>query len=111
MASICFVIPVYKSYYLLERCILSILEQKENYNLNIIIVDDTPVECRMDIKKYTDYSEISILYNTKNMGVTYSRNKGWFYSTSDYVVFLDSDDYLFKNAISNIFYEINNTKK
>ncbi|MFW1144684.1 glycosyltransferase family 2 protein [Vibrio parahaemolyticus] len=100
------VIPVYKSYDLLERCLDSVYEQiNSNDNVDIIVIDDTPSEFRKEIstRKRTN---LLVRCNNKNMGVTYSRNKGWFLSDADYVIFLDSDDYLAQSAIANILNQI-----
>ncbi|MBS4697999.1 glycosyltransferase family 2 protein [Aeromonas allosaccharophila] len=106
---ISFVIPVYKSYHLLDRCIGSIVKQKGQVDVEIIIVDDTPHECREKINVDSpDF--IKVVVNHRNMGVTYSRNKGWFYASGEYVIFLDSDDQLIDGALKIIENELLTTR-
>ncbi|MCI2962143.1 glycosyltransferase [Shewanella sp. N2AIL] len=104
---ISFVIPVYKSYELLTRCINSIVSQVGNLDVEIIIVDDTPPVLSQSILEWAEkYSYIKIIRNSRNMGVTYSRNKGWFLACGDYVIFLDSDDLLIDGSLEIIFNDI-----
>ncbi|MEZ9886516.1 glycosyltransferase family 2 protein [Vibrio splendidus] len=105
------VIPVYKNYILLYRCLDSLYNQT-NHHFDIIIVDDTPSEFRekINISYYCENMGITILSNTRNMGVTYTRNKGFFYSNSKYILFLDSDDELKVNAVDIILSDIGKTK-
>jgi glycosyltransferase involved in cell wall biosynthesis len=96
------VIPVYKNYHMLSRCLNSINTQK--IPVEIIIVDDTPNEEREIIKKNTFNIRhpIHVLINSRNCGVTYSRNKGYSFARYSHVVFLDSDDSLVNDAFDKM---------
>lgn len=47
-----------------------------------------------------DFKHLTILDNTKNRGVTYSRNRGYLNATEGPIIFLDADDALLPSAIS-----------
>jgi glycosyltransferase involved in cell wall biosynthesis len=104
--SLSIVIPVYKNYHMLDRCIESI--DPHNVTIEVIIVDDTPNEEKqtIDLNRFDVEFQIRLFVNKRNRGVTYSRNKGYRLSIYDYVVFLDSDDMLVQDAIINISNEI-----
>ena len=87
------VIPLFNNYEIIANAIKSCDSEliKE-----IIIVDDTPEESREVIKDVclSNQIEITIILNRQNRGVTFSRNRGYFLSKSNFVIFLDSDDTL-----------------
>lgn len=89
MCFISVVIPVFNSVDTIGRAIASI---RSSISYEVIIVID-------DQRTRSDYlmpemgkENIKIYKNSRNMGVTYSRNKGFFRSTGSLVVFLDADD-------------------
>ena len=89
------VIPAYNSRNFLPIAIESVLAQT-HLAVEIIVVDDgstddTKVVCG-------DYLAVKYIYQT-NQGAASARNTGISASTGDYLVFLDSDDYLFPEAI------------
>ena len=95
------IIPVYNQEKYIERCIRSLLNQKLNRgSYEIIVIDDGSTDASLKIiKKYND--NIKILKNDKNMGLPFSLNKGIKESNANYVVRVDSDDY-----VSEYFLEI-----
>lgn len=90
------IIPAYNSELYLARCINSILTQ--NYkDFELILVDDgsndsTPVIC--DTYKETD-SRIQVIHQ-KNQGQSVARNVGLKHANGEYVIFIDSDDWILK---------------
>jgi len=95
------IIPVYNQEKYIERCIRSLLNQKLNRgSYEIIVIDDGSTDASLKIiKRYND--NIKILKNDKNMGLPFSLNKGIKESNANYVVRVDSDDY-----VSEYFLEI-----
>ena len=86
------VLPVYNSASTIRRCIDSILAQsfKDFY---ILIVDDCSNDKTPEIlRSYEDHINISISYNSTNLGAYASRNKAIRNSQSKYIAFIDADD-------------------
>lgn len=94
------IVPVYNVEKLLNKCIDSILEQTyDNFEL-ILVNDGSTDDSKKIIDSYKDKRIIRI--NQENMGVSDARNKGIKKATGDYLVFIDSDDYVEKDLLSNI---------
>jgi len=86
----------------IDECILSIINQ--NYkNWELLIVNDNSIDnSQLYVKKYLSDSRIKIFNNiSKISGPSICRNIGISKATGEYIIFLDSDDYLFKNALAN----------
>lgn len=90
------VIPVYNQKDLLLRAINSVLNQTIPCN-EIIIVDDNSDFCIRDFLDKNSIEEVTVITNKKNMGPSYSRNKGVMAASSEFISFLDSDDYWHAN--------------
>ena len=85
------IIPVYNRIIYLKRAINSVLNQKYKH-FELIIVDDCSDEnIKEIINKFND-DRIRFFKNSKNKGVSYSRNFGIKNTNYDLVTFLDSDD-------------------
>ncbi|MCM1286184.1 MAG: glycosyltransferase [Acetobacter sp.] len=97
------IIPVYNVEMFLDRCIDSVINQTYD-NLEIILVDDgstdhSPVLCDNWSKKD---SRIKVIHK-KNGGLSDARNCGLDCSSGNYVVFIDSDDYVKSDMIETLF--------
>ena len=85
----------------LSEAIESVLQQTLS-PYEIIIIDDASSDNSQDIiKSYTStYPElITPIFNGKNFGVSYCRNKALESITGDLVTFLDGDDYYYLNKL------------
>lgn len=96
------VIPVYNAELFLEKCLESILCQITD-NIKILLINDgskdsSPSICDKYAKKY-DF--IRVLHQ-ENKGVSSARNLGLSNVDTDFLFFMDADDMLTNNAISNI---------
>lgn len=96
------IIPVYNNFHLMNKALDS-LKNQEYSNFELIIIDD----CSTDnsYEKIADYIngmpyEIKIIRNLKNLGPGLSRNEGIKVVTGNYILFIDSDDYVDKNLLS-----------
>lgn len=105
-------VPVYKTEKYLDECILSVLQQSYT-NFELIIVDDgSPDNCGSICDKYAkEDSRIKVIHQenkgllaARRTAISYILNNN--YNESDFVVFLDSDDYLKKQALELIYEEI-----
>ena len=97
------IIPFYNAEKFLKRTVFSILNQKRN-NLEIILIDDCSNDKSSKIYKnfIKKYNYVRIIKNKINCGVGISRNKGILNSRGRYLIFLDSDDYLFPKALEKL---------
>lgn len=88
----------------IKRLVLA-LEEQSDKDFEWIIVDDFSISENLNnLKKNLDKSKIKyiLLFNDANIGAAESRNRGLEVATGEYVVFLDSDDYVTKNFVKTI---------
>ena len=97
------VIPVYKAYDYLEKCLDSVLNQSLSFedNIELILINDgSPDNSEEICLKYKDMYPDNIIYlKQENQGVSIARNNGISKARGKYIMFLDSDDYLEINSI------------
>ena len=103
------VIPVYNAERTIEKCIDSLLSQSYK-NIEIILINDCSTDGSLDIcNNYIDkHSNIKVLSNRKNSGVSYTRNRGIDVAKGKYICFVDSDDYVeadYLEILYNIYQE------
>ena len=89
------IIPVYNVEKYISQCLDSAINQSLK-DIEIIIVDDCGSDKSMDIaKEYAkNDSRIKIIKNSQNQGPFTSRNNAVLAANGEYLVFLDSDDFL-----------------
>lgn len=95
------IIPVYNGEKYIGRCIESIINQSYK-NIDIIIINDNSIDNTIDIiNQYMQNKEnnIVLINNEVTLGVAESRNRGLKYVETEYVLFLDCDDWLDLNCI------------
>lgn len=103
------VIPCYKTDGSLIRCIDSCLAN-DFKNIEIVLVDDGEnVGLKSIPCKYKDKS-IVVVDNGRNLGTFLARKNGFLKSTGDYILYVDPDDALKKNAIDRVVTHINNVE-
>lgn len=97
------IIPAYNSELYIERAIRSVLDQKYN-NLELIIIDDASSDGTLE--KCICFSNVDdrvkVVHLKKNRGVSYARNLGIDTARGEYLIFIDSDDYVSSDFISNL---------
>lgn len=96
------VIPVYNVEKYLDACVNSVLTQSYQ-NIEIILVNDGSPDRSPELcdKLAENNSNIKVVHK-KNGGLSDARNYGISNTTGDYILFLDSDDTLEKDAISEL---------
>lgn len=98
------IVPVYNASKTLRRCVDSILTQKGDLDLEVLLIndgstDDSAVIC----KEYVKLGGGKIVYIEKeNGGVSSARNVGLNHSTGDGVIFVDSDDYILPDFVCQL---------
>ena len=99
------IVPVYNVEKYLEKCLDSITRQTYE-NLEIILVDDgsTDDSGRMidEYKKGTKDKRIRIIHK-KNGGLSSARNAGLELMKGEWVVFVDSDDYISRDFVETLY--------
>ena len=94
------IVPIYNAEKWIERCIDSILNQTHK-NLEIILINDGSKDKSKEIiLKYKD--ERIIFIDKENTGVSATRNLGIEKSSGDYIMFVDSDDYIESNTVETL---------
>lgn len=111
------VIPCFNSEKTIKRTIESLnlknLDRKILSQIEIILINDGSQDRTENIIKelILVYNNISIsYYKHMNRGVSYSRNKGIMYSTGKFVLFLDSDDKVSPEYLTNVLNNIKNER-
>ena len=104
------IIPIYKVEGYLKRCVDSVIVQSY-CNLEIILVDDgSPDNCPQMCDLYAEKdSRIKVIHKS-NGGLSDARNKGIDSATGEYLVFIDSDDYIHVNMFKIMMGAILNTQ-
>ena len=96
------IIPVYNVEKYIDKCLDSISKQTyKNYEV-IIVNDGTKDNSVQIIEKYIKKNEKLKLLTKENGGLSDARNYGLKYATGDYLLFVDSDDYIDKNLLEKL---------
>lgn len=104
------IVPVYNVEKYLRECLNSLVTQTYP-NLEILLIDDGSKDSSGKIcDEYARAHKNFYAYHKKNTGLGLTRNYGLNLIKGDYVTFVDSDDYLDKNAISHLIAGLNDGK-
>lgn len=90
------VVPVYNVEAYLEKCVDSLLKQKDmEGKMEILLIDDGSQDRsgRICDRLSAEYAKVKT-YHKKNRGLSSARNAGIEQATGKYVFFVDSDDYV-----------------
>ncbi|WP_276867773.1 glycosyltransferase family 2 protein [Enorma massiliensis] len=99
------VVPVYNVELYLERCLDSLLNQTFN-DYEIVCVNDCSPDNSIEILRYYEarYPErIVVLENERNLGLGRTREHALEYARGEYVMFVDSDDYVKNDYLETYF--------
>ena len=95
------IIPNYNKGMYLSASINSVINQTyKNWKL-YIIDDNSHDDSKRILKRYKKKAKINIFFLKNNKGPGFCRNLGISKSKSQYVAFLDSDDYWPKNKLNS----------
>ena len=96
------IIPVYNVEEYLDKCLESLLNQHYS-DMEILVVDDKSTDGSLNIaKKYEKYTNVKVIAKERNSGLSDTRNVGIKESCGQYIMFLDSDDYVENGCIAKI---------
>ena len=104
MPKVSVIVPIYNVEKYLEKCINSLLSQTLE-DIQIILVNDGSKDNSGNIaKEYEKNNKDRVIYVEKeNGGLSDASNYGLKYATGDFIAFLDSDDYIEKNAYEKMY--------
>lgn len=99
------IIPMYNVEKYILQCVSSILNSTFQ-DMEIIIVNDGSTDCSFQIiKDYIDSNKV-ILIHEEHKGLSAARNIGLRNARGDYIMFVDSDDYIEPNFIESLYNEV-----
>lgn len=102
-ALVSIIIPVYNVEKYIYRCVDSVLAQTYD-NLEIILVDDGSTDRCPDIcDEYAKRDDRIAVIHKQNGGLGYARNSGFEKSSGEFIMFVDSDDYLSEDAVEVLY--------
>lgn len=97
------IIPAYNAEAYLQRCLDSIFSQEFN-DFEVIVINDGSTDGTSALLEH--YPQVKIIHQG-NHGMATARNQGIEVSTGEYILFVDSDDELMPQALSNLVPHLN----
>ena len=93
-----FVVPIYNVKKYLKRCIESIINQTYN-KIEILLIDDGSTDNSLEIcYSYAKIDSRIRVFHKENGGLSDTRNYGINEAKGDYIIFVDSDDFIEKDT-------------
>lgn len=102
------IIPIYKVRNFIERCVCSLFEQTLK-DIEYIFVDDASPDDSVDILKsclerYPERrNQVRLLVHRENLGLPAARNTGLAAAIGEYVFHCDSDDFVEKDMLEEMY--------
>ena len=94
MKKVSILVPIYNVQDYLSRCLNSLLDQTYK-NIEIILVNDGSTDNSGKLaKRFADTNKNVYYYEFKNSGISVTRNRALKLASGDYIMFVDSDDYI-----------------
>ena len=110
MEKLTVIVPAYNVEKYIEKCLASLVNQTYK-NLKILVVNDGSTDnTKQIIEKYEKKSENLKLLNKENGGLSSARNFGLQNTETEYVTFVDGDDYLELNTYEVIMKKVEEEK-
>lgn len=104
------IIPVYNSYEYLDNCLNTIIKQTF-LDFEVILINDGSTDSSLEIcNNFAQKDKRFKVVDKKNTGVSDSRNIGIDKAQGDYLVFIDSDDYVEYDFLETIYKHIAEVK-
>lgn len=109
MNTLSIVIPVFNVEQYVGECLNSICSQiVSSYDVEIIVINDGSTDDSLKIiRQYEATYSFVRCYSQKNCGPSATRNRGIELATGDYLWFVDSDDWVESDALTQLFCYIN----
>lgn len=106
MSKVSVIVPIYNAEKKLDKCIKSILNQTL-YDLELILINDGSSDGSLQkCKKFRNIDNRVIIIDKQNEGSVLTRLRGVEASVSDYIMFVDADDWIDRIAVETLYNEI-----
>lgn len=103
MSKVSIIVPIYNVEKYIKRCLDSIINQTLK-DIEIILIDDGSKDTSGSIcDEYASQDNRISVIHKENGGLSDARNTGVKRATSDYVLFVDSDDYIKENMVERLY--------
>ncbi len=100
------IVPVYNVEKYLYQCLESIVIQTYS-NIEVIVVNDgSPDNSDLIIKEFSSKDSRIKLINQKNAGLSAARNAGIKDATGEYIMFVDSDDWIESSMVEELLSKV-----
>ena len=93
------IIPLYNREDYILTAIDSLTSQTYT-NIEILVIDDCSSDNSVMLVKSCKDKRVKLIENKKNMGISFTRNKGLRVSNGEYVALLDSDDIAMSHRVA-----------
>ena len=104
MPTISIIIPVYNVEKYLRRCLDSVLAQTFTDWQAICVNDGSPDNCDKILAEYAARDKRIVVVDKENGGLSDARNVGMKYAAGEYIMFLDSDDFIHPQTMEIAYY-------
>lgn len=102
MKKVSIIVPAYNCEKYIQKCIDSILKQTYS-NIEIIIINDGSSDNTLNILEHISRQDSRVrILNELNGGVSSARNKGLNIASGDYIIFIDSDDFVKRDYVEQL---------
>lgn len=102
------VLPIYNRTQYLGKAISSVIEQTYT-NWELLLADDgSNIDTTLFINQFTNFPNIKVYRNSKNIGLFPNLNQIFSYCQGTYIILLCSDDYFLPEALCSSLNEIQN---
>ena len=104
------IVPIYNAEGTLRRCLDSLALQL-NSNIEILLINDGSTDSSCEIcKEYLSKNSCFHYFEQENSGVSAARNRGLENAEGEYILFVDSDDYVESSYFNTIDSFVNGEK-
>lgn len=105
------IIPVYNAGNNINHCVKSLLDQTI-HNFEVLLINDGSTDDSLNIiKEYeSKYPDLFKVLTHSNRGVVETRHRGIKEAKTEYIMFMDNDDFIDKDYIEVLYNEIENSK-
>lgn len=111
MYEISVIIPFYKSEKYILDCLKSIIHSSVFKKCEVILINDgSPDSSAEIIRNVVDEYDNIRMYTYENHGLSAARNRGMEKAAGKYIFFIDSDDFVKRNYLSQLFLKAEKTQ-